>query len=220
MRRLVKKINKEKVKAEPRNAKIDEIGDPRTVVGEKPLTEKQWRVLDEYRASGSVRAVCQRLGVSKNSFYRWLSTNVLFRQHYEAMRAAVADVLEAVMLDRAINGVRRAVYHQGQVVGWEREYDTKLQTFMLKRFLPEYTNDVNRRLMRPTEPGEPASGVVVNVSGDAVVTIDDRRAKLLALIDAERERRRVDHLPGGAPVSANSNGHGPTNGSENGNGKH
>lgn len=219
MRRLVKKISQE-AKGEPRNAKTDEIGDPRTVVGEKPLTEKQWRVLDEYRSTGSVRGVCQRLGVSKNSFYRWLSTNVLFRQHYEAMREAVADVLEAVMLDRAINGTRRAVYHQGKKVGWEREYDTKLQTFMLKRFRSEYAGDANHRLMRPTEPGEPASGVVVNVSGDAVVTIDDRRAKLLALIDAERERRRMDHLPGGPPIPAHTNGHGPANGSANGNGKH
>lgn len=219
MRRLIKKIKQDDLN-ESRNAKTDEIGDPRTAVNEKGLTKKQWMVLDEFRASGSVRAVCKRLGVSKNSFYRWLSTNVLFRQHYEAMRDAVADVLEAVMLDRAINGTRRAVYHQGKRIGWEREWDTKLQTYILQRFRPEYANDGNHRLMGPSEPSEPVSGVVVNVSGDAVVAIDDRRARLLALIDAERERRRVDHLPGGNPIPANGNGHGPINGSTNGNGKH
>ena len=217
MRRLIKKI-KQEVKAEPRNAKIDEIGDPRTAVDEKKLIPKQWAILDDYRSTGSVIATCKRHRISPATFYKWLSKNVLFRQHYEAMRDAVADVLEAVMLDRAINGVRRAVYHQGQRVGWERQFDTKLQQFMLQRFRAEYCSESNKRIMEPS--GEPVNGVVVNVTGDAVISIDDRRAKLLALIDAERERRRMDHLPGGPPIVANGNGHGPTNGSANGNGKH
>jgi hypothetical protein len=59
----------------------------------------------------------------------------------ETMQTAVETVFEAEAIRRAVEGVEKGVYFQGQQVGVHREYSDTLLIFLLKGWRPERYKD-------------------------------------------------------------------------------
>ena len=84
--------------------------------------------------SGCVAEACRSVGMSERSAYalRGRVDAVSFRNAWDsALDYAIRRLSDAV-LSRAINGVPRAVFFQGQQIGENRYYDERLAMFLLR----------------------------------------------------------------------------------------
>lgn len=81
----------------------------------------------------NVRNACRKADVSHMTAYRERKRNAEFREAWdEALSVAVRCVMEPEAMRRAINGVRRPVWHKGEKVGYETVYSDRLLQFLLQ----------------------------------------------------------------------------------------
>lgn len=105
---------------------------------------KKKLILQLLAQTGSPIVACQRLGIATESFYRYKKEDADFAQAVAETMEEVGDMLEAVALDRAVNGVDKPVYYKGEVVGHVTEYSDGLLEKLLKAAKPEkYRENVN-----------------------------------------------------------------------------
>ncbi len=95
--------------------------------------EKQHAFIAHLEQYGSVKAACAAVGMSEHSAYRLRrrADAAAFRDAWaEAVRINVERVAESV-IDRALNGDLRQRWFKGELVGEERVYSDRLQTWLI-----------------------------------------------------------------------------------------
>lgn len=131
--------------ARPRDAKgrFLPLGVARTVAEGVPLppakaAPRRWSAkaetafLETLAETGNVARSCRAAGVSDNTVYRQRGRSEAFRTRWaEALREGYAK-LEALVLDRALNGYDRPVFHGGKKVGVTRQYDNRTALTILR----------------------------------------------------------------------------------------
>ena len=96
--------------------------------------ERQSDFIQALAESGCVAEACRAVGMSERAAYalRARADAVSFRNAWDsALDFAIRRLSDAV-LSRAINGVPRAVFFQGEQIGENRYYDERLAMFLLR----------------------------------------------------------------------------------------
>ncbi|MDD3799922.1 MAG: hypothetical protein PHE36_12185, partial [Novosphingobium sp.] len=91
------------------------------------------RFLDALAGSGNVRAACAVAGISAQAAYRARRRDGRFALAWEGALALARGHAEAVVADRALNGVDEPVFYHGEEVARRRRYDTRLLLAHLAR---------------------------------------------------------------------------------------
>lgn len=121
-------------------------------------------ILGELRKSRSKSGACEEADISTTQFYKWLRDDPDFAKQVEEAVAAGVEALEDEAIRRGARGVRKAVYYQGDVVGYERQYSDRLLETMLKA-----NNPAKFRENHSVEFQGKVSHTVVNLSKDDLV---------------------------------------------------
>lgn len=100
------------------------------------LSESQIRFLVHYAQCGIVSKACILAGVGVRTHYDWLSQES-YKESFEEARRISNEKLESLALDLASGRFSRPIASAGKVVAYERIYDTKLLTTLLKARMPE-----------------------------------------------------------------------------------
>lgn len=102
---------------------------------------------------GDMKTACKSVNASPRDVYMWCSADAEVAGRIRAAQQMGWAGLESAAYERAVNGVEKAVYYKGEVVGFETEYSDSLLSLMLKSRVPEYGGEERR-----------GSGVTVNVA--------------------------------------------------------
>ena len=139
------------------------------------------RFLEAYAGSGSVTAASAAAGISREAHYKRLEKDAEYRKAFEALGDRVGQVIEDVLVDHAINGVKRQLHWRGKPMKtrnghlvYEIEYDHQLGIALAKRFRP--------RLYREHIVQEHTGSI------DLVQRLEAARARLIALKKKEDDK--------------------------------
>jgi hypothetical protein len=105
------------------------------------LTPNQRRFLACYGACCSVLKAARWAKINRFTHYTWLKESEAYREAFKEAVPIAAQVLEDEAVRRAHDGLRKAVWHKGKVVGYETEYSDSLMICLLKGNLPEKYRD-------------------------------------------------------------------------------
>ncbi|OCC23028.1 hypothetical protein MB02_12645 [Croceicoccus estronivorus] len=94
---------------------------------------RQVRFLDHLASSGNVRAACAVARISAETAYRARRRDGRFAKVWDAALVLARSHVEAVLADRALNGVEEPVFYHGEEVARRRRYDTRLLLAHLAR---------------------------------------------------------------------------------------
>lgn len=78
-----------------------------------------------------VSTACKNIGISRPTAYNWREEQPAFRTAWDKALKVGMSRLEDEGVRRAADGVKRAVYYKGDVVGHETLYSDTLLAFML-----------------------------------------------------------------------------------------
>lgn len=95
--------------------------------------ERQVRFLDRLASSGTVRAACLAAGVSPQAAYVARRRCARFAAAWDAALVLARDHAEAVLAERALDGVEEAVFYHGEEVARRRRFDARLLLAHLAR---------------------------------------------------------------------------------------
>ena len=140
----------------------------------KPSPPKQKAFLAVYAACGCITYAARKAKCSRFAHYKWMQ-DAAYAEAFAEARAEACDVLESEARRRAVEGVRKPVYYQGDVVGTVREYSDTLLIFLLKGAMPEKYRDN----VKTEDTG----------SAELIKRLQAGRARAAALRTAELERR-------------------------------
>lgn len=105
-------------------------------VAERQITawtaEVEDRFLEALAASSNVRESARAAGVSDTTVYRHRRSSAEFRAKWAVALREGFVKLETLMLERALSGVDRPVWHRGEQVGTVHEYDDRLCLALLR----------------------------------------------------------------------------------------
>ncbi|MFA6124658.1 MAG: hypothetical protein WCS75_08610 [Sphingomonas sp.] len=96
--------------------------------------ERQTEFIEALAECGCVDAACRRVGLDPSSAYR-LRRRVdaqSFRQAWDSALSYAIRRLSDAAFSRAIHGVSRPVFYQGEQIGERRHYDERLTMFLLR----------------------------------------------------------------------------------------
>jgi hypothetical protein len=103
-----------------------------------------------------VKYAAPEAGVKRREHYRWLEKYPGYRRAFEETRRWVADDLESLLVERAVNGTLEAVRYKGKIVGHIRRYNDSLMMFLLRGMMPEkYGNQRRQQVSAPQQPPIP-----------------------------------------------------------------
>ena len=112
------------------------------------LTSKDWtpalqeRFLAVLGETGNVRRAAAAVRRSPTTCYARRKLDPAFADAWDAtLQAAMDTVLEPEAIRRAVQGVERPVWHQGQQIGTVREYSDTLLIFLMKGWNPDRYKD-------------------------------------------------------------------------------
>jgi len=119
--------------------------------------QRQFDFLEALAATACVEEAARHVGMSERSAYR-LRLRVGAKNFREAWDAAL-DIgvhrLEQAVLGRALRGVRRPVFYQGEQVGEWRDYDERLAMFLLRYRRPARFGSALDDLPAVADPDDP-----------------------------------------------------------------
>lgn len=99
---------------------------------------KKKAFLAAFRENGNVRLACLAADVGRSTHYRWLDSDMAYREAFDLAKEDAADILEAEAKRRAVDGVEEPVgFYRGQPGGVVRKYSDTLLIFLLKGLRPE-----------------------------------------------------------------------------------
>jgi hypothetical protein len=81
---------------------------------------------------GTIRQACMLSGISRSTYYTHFQYSPPFRQRCNYAREDAKDLLFEEAHRRAVEGVQRPVFFQGQQVGTTTEYSDHLMAILLK----------------------------------------------------------------------------------------
>lgn len=105
-------------------------------------TEMREQYLTLIRDGVTNKDAAAACGCSSNYFSRRRAIDPEFERLYQEAREDGNDTIRAEVHRRAITGVKRAIYHDGKVVGYKREYSDQLLMFLAKSRMPEFKDAV------------------------------------------------------------------------------
>ena len=95
--------------------------------------QRKMRFLDELSRHGNVRVAAGRVGVSRSAVYLAQRRDAAFARGWRAALVLARDHAEAVLAERAIEGVEEQIWYRGELVGARRRYDGRLLLAHLAR---------------------------------------------------------------------------------------
>lgn len=98
--------------------------------------------LADLRDRGNVTLAAKVAGYARSSLYERIKEDPSFAQAVDDARAEYQSRLELEADRRAVEGVEKPVFYQGEVCGHVREYSDNLLMFRLKRLDPGYRDRV------------------------------------------------------------------------------
>ena len=101
------------------------------------LTPRQCAYLAAYSILGSVMYSAKSAGISPNTARNWAKNNEKFAEYYDLAEEAHAEYLEVEAQRRAVMGVEKDVWYQGEKVGTEVKYSDNLLKFLLQGARPQ-----------------------------------------------------------------------------------
>src|SRR5438105_85729 len=119
---------------------------------------KMQAFLTAFAGNGIILTGCQAASVSRATFYAWMTKSaddppdpaycveiegvlVPFAKLVEQAGEVAADRIEAEVVRRAVEGVERPQFYQGQIVGHVREWSDILAIFVLKSRRPKFRDN-------------------------------------------------------------------------------
>ncbi len=148
--------------------------------------EKQVAFIDALAETGCVTEACERVGQSPSTAYR-LRRRVdaySFRAAWDAALDYAIRRLSDAAFSRALNGVARPVFFQGEQVGERRYYDERLTMFLLRYRDPD-TYGAWRDRREPRRRPDAQAIALGRWTGYAAEDAWDTRSG--ATVDRERE---------------------------------
>lgn len=100
-------------------------------------TDWQEAFLEDFAEHGVVRHACLAANVPRSTMYEHRARCPEFAAAFAEAEQTAADVLEEEAKRRAHDGVEKAVYYQGEVVGHVTEYSDRLLERLLEARRPE-----------------------------------------------------------------------------------
>ncbi|WP_187334778.1 hypothetical protein [Novosphingopyxis iocasae] len=143
---------------------------------------RQMGFIDALAACGCVAEAAGRVGISARSAYRLRARPeaASFRAAWDAALDHAVERIADAAFGRAMNGVERPIFFQGQQVGSWRQYDERLAMFILTRRAPErFGCWIDRREVRRErgDTGAALAEALARVSEDAeAIAAADARA--------------------------------------------
>lgn len=104
-------------------------------------TEMREQYLAMIREGFTNKDAAAACGCGTKYFQRRREQDATFEADYQAARADGDDVIRAEVHRRGVDGVRRAIYHDGKVVGYKQEYSDQLLMFLAKSRMPNEFGD-------------------------------------------------------------------------------
>jgi hypothetical protein len=98
---------------------------------------KKSALLGAFLEIGALNKACAMVGLDHSHHYYWMRTDPDYADAFTEAKVMVATTLEEEAIRRAREGVTRAVYHQGEVVGEQQHYSDTLMIFLLKGMMPD-----------------------------------------------------------------------------------
>lgn len=102
------------------------------------MREQYLALIREGVTNKDAAAAC---GCGTKYFQRRRKEDPQFEQDYQDARADGDDVIRAEVHRRGVEGVKRAIYHDGKVVGHKLEYSDQLLMFLAKSRMPAEFGD-------------------------------------------------------------------------------
>ena len=90
---------------------------------------------------GDLLAAAKAVGVSLIFVNQWCKDDRVVNDRLTEAARVGAQGLVSAAIQRAVNGVEKAVYFKGEVVGHDRVYSDSLLTTLLKAKVPEFAKD-------------------------------------------------------------------------------
>lgn len=115
---------------------------PRGYTDRTPL--KRTKFLAALRESASVTKACEMAAIGRVTAYQWRNSDPAFAEEWEATLDAAIEDLEAEARRRALVGIEKGVWHQGERVGTEIQYSDTMLIFLLKAAKPAKYRDNSR----------------------------------------------------------------------------
>lgn len=105
--------------------------------------KKDWKpqFLDALRDLGVVRAACEKAGVPYRTAYNHREQEEAFAADWDEALEQAADLMELEARRRAVEGVEKRVYHQGEQIDVVKSYSDTLLIFLLKAARPHKYRD-------------------------------------------------------------------------------
>lgn len=102
------------------------------------MREQYLALIREGVTNKDAAAAC---GCGTKYFQRRRKEDPEFEAAYQEARADGDDVIRAEIHRRGVEGVKRAIYHDGKVVGYKQEYSDQLLMFLAKARMPQEFGD-------------------------------------------------------------------------------
>ena len=96
-------------------------------------------------ATANVTKAADAAGISRTAAYALRARDAVFAQAWADAMDQALDAIEAMILERAAQGVEKTVFYGGKACGTIREYSDALAKFVLRSRRPERYGDVVRR---------------------------------------------------------------------------
>lgn len=93
---------------------------------------KQEIFLKIFKECNSIKQAAKAVQISTTAVYKAKDNDVNFRAALEEAERDILSNLEAEAYRRAVTGVKKAVYHQGRLIGYEIQYSDRLLEMMLR----------------------------------------------------------------------------------------
>jgi hypothetical protein len=176
--------------------------------------ERQREFIAALGACGVVAEAAARVGMSARSAYK-LRARPGARSFREAWEVAVDSAMERLadaVFARALHGVSRPIFYQGEQVGERRHYDERLAMFLLSRRAPDrFGSWIDRREVRcdADEHGAALAEALDRVTADALAQ-DAAEARAVAGDAPDRAEVSAAGAGSGAAVASHPAGDSPS----------
>jgi hypothetical protein len=97
----------------------------------------QGRFLREFARIDSISAACRAAGLARRTVYRWRDADADFRARWESARGRAVERLSDEVMERALVGAERPVWHDGRIAGHETVVDTRVLWKLLQALQAE-----------------------------------------------------------------------------------
>lgn len=97
--------------------------------------------LAAFSECGNITKAAEIAGLDRSRHYDWLKNDPEYAERFKDAEEQATERLESEARRRAVQGVEKPVFYQGQVCGTVTEYSDTLLMFLLKGIRPEKYKD-------------------------------------------------------------------------------